>query len=80
MARRAEDCPFCGGRAKVWTRTSFDYRVSKETRRTTVLCTSCGCRTQAFARPADAIESWNRRCAAAEAAGHRPWWRRIMGL
>lgn len=80
MARRAKDCPFCGGHAKVWTRTSFDYRVSKETERTTVLCAVCGCRTQAFARPGDAIASWNRRCAVAEAAGHRPWWRRIMGL
>ena len=42
MARRADDCPFCGGHAKVWTRTSFDYRVNKETERTTVLCTVCG--------------------------------------
>jgi len=79
VARGAKDCPFCGCRAKVWTRISHDMRVDKDVERTTVLCTACGCRTQAFRRPEDAIEAWNRRTGGVRAAGRRPWWRRILG-
>jgi Lar family restriction alleviation protein len=72
------DCPFCGAEARVWTRTSFDRRVQKETTRTTVLCSECGCRTEAQARPRDAIALWNRRVGPEESA-RRSWWARILG-
>lgn len=81
MARdRVRDCPFCGGEARVWTRTSFDRRVLKETLRTTVLCSECGCRTTAHARPRDAIEAWNSRVGP-DVPGRqpRPWWARLLG-
>ena len=78
MGRRLRNCPHCGAPAKLWTRVSFDRRVNKETKRSTVLCTSCGCRTVAYARPEDAIDAWNRRY---DPRGRRrSWWRRLLGV
>ena len=75
MARRIRNCPHCGGSAKLWTRVSFDRRVNKETERSTVLCSNCGCRTIAYARPEDAVDAWNRRYAP---NGRKSWWRRLL--
>lgn len=79
MARSSvRDCPFCGGEARVWTRTSFDARVQKETTRTTVLCAECGCRTEAQAKPRDAIELWNQRVGPGKAS-RSSWLSRLFG-
>lgn len=72
------DCPFCGGEARVWTRTSFDPRVQKENTRTTVLCPECGCRTVAQAKPHDAIALWNQRVGS-EKAARSSWLSRLFG-
>lgn len=81
MARLPDpgECPFCGGEAKVWTRTSFDRRVGRYTERTTVLCRECGCRTMAFEDPRDAVEAWNTRFVdGRRVAPRRPWWRWLV--
>ena len=76
------DCPFCGGEARVWTRTSFDRRVQRETTRTTVLCADCGCRTEAHPRERDAVALWNQRVGPdtpRPPKWPRPWWARLLG-
>ena len=69
MVSNVKRCPFCGCDARVWTRVSFDRRVRRSIERTTVLCTACGCRTQAFEKPHEAISAWNQRCGRGQAMG-----------
>jgi Lar family restriction alleviation protein len=58
-------CPFCGSEANEYelSERSIDCFDALWLYKFTVICEKCGCRTDKFNQPAEAIEAWNRRVA-----------------
>lgn len=53
-----KDCPFCGGKAKIYTDDNYPFSSDTHSH---VYCKKCGAQTKNYRTENEAVKAWNNR-------------------